>query len=311
MTLQQLEYIVALAEHRQFSMAAAACHVAQPSLSSAVQKLEAELGVRIFDRTAQPLKPTEVGKRILEQAQRILAETRQLSAVVQEHCTELSGELRLGIIPTLAPYLLPLFLKQFSVQYPQVQLHISERTTSVLMTQLGQDQIDVALLATPLGEASLHEEVLFYEEFAAYAPHEPQILRKRFLLTSEIDPDRLVLLEEGHCLRNQVVNLCALRPTDRTLHNVVYEAGSLETLRRLVEVQHGITILPQLALLDLDEEQMQYVRFFHPPSPVREVSLVTRSSYARKRLLEALRQTILAALPSFLKEERPRHILPI
>lgn len=297
MTLQQLEYIVALDTHRQFSAAAAACHVSQPSLSALVQKLEEELGVKIFDRSRQPVVPTELGREIVAQARAVLQEANHLRDLVSDHRENISGDFRLGIIPTLAPYLLPLFLKHFSEKHPLVNLSVSERTTEVLLRQLQLNLLDAAILATPTGESSLSEDPLFQEEFAAYAPREASILKKRYLLAKDIDPNRLVLLEEGHCLRNQVVNLCELQKVQSTLSNVHYEAGSLETLQRLVEAHSGITILPQLALFYLDEEQIQNVRFFHPPAPVREISLVTRRIFSKKKLLEALRAAILENLP--------------
>lgn len=311
MTLQQLEYIVALDAHRQFSAAAAACHVSQPSLSALVQKLEGELGVKIFDRSRQPVNPTDIGREIIAQARAVLQEASHLRELVHDHREHISGDFRLGIIPTLAPYLLPLFLKDFSEKHPLVHLSVSERTTEVLLRLLQQNLLDAAILATPTGEKGLLETPLFQEEFAAYAPHERSILEKRYLLARDIDPDRLVLLEEGHCLRSQVVNLCELRKTRSSLRNVHYEAGSLETLRRLVEAHAGITILPQLALLDLDEEQIQNVRFFQPPAPVREISLVTRRVFSKNKLLGALQDAVLENLPQAVAARKNGNVLAV
>lgn len=311
MTLQQLEYVVALDNHRRFSIAAEECHVAQPSLSAALQKLEDELGVKLFDRSRQPIVPTELGIPFIQQARRVLREAEALRLLVSDHCEALSGEFRLGIIPTLAPYLLPLFLKAFSEKYPDIKLHVHERTTENLLALLKREQLDAVLLATPVEEASFVKDVLFYEEFVAYAPREASILEKRYLLTDDIDPDRLVLLEEGHCMRNQVVNLCALQKAQSGWSNIAYEAGSLETLRRLVENHSGITILPQLAVLDLAEDQMQYVRFFQAPAPVREISLLMHPHFTKRRILEALRECVVGNLPSFLQEEKLRRVLEI
>jgi LysR family hydrogen peroxide-inducible transcriptional activator len=297
MTLQQLEYIVALDTHRQFSAAAAACHVSQPSLSALVQKLEDELGVKIFDRSRQPVAPTELGKEIIAHARLVLQEANHLRELVRDHRENITGDFRLGIIPTLAPYLLPLFLKKFAEKHPLVNLSVSERTTEGLLRMLKENQLDAALLATPTGESGLTEMPLFQEEFAAYAPHEPAVLAKRYLLAKDIDPNRLVLLEEGHCLRKQVINLCQLQKEQSRFRNIHYEAGSLETLRRLVEAHSGITILPQLALLDLDEDQIQNVRFFQPPAPVREISLVTRRIFSKEKMLHALQEVIVENLP--------------
>lgn len=311
MTLQQLEYVVALDNHRRFSAAAEECHVAQPSLSAALQKLEEELGVKLFDRSKQPITPTELGIPFIQQARRVLREAEALRLLVSEYCETLSGEFRLGIIPTLAPYLLPLFLKDFSEKYPEIKLHVHERTTENLLSLLRRERLDAILLATPLDEERLVKDCLFYEEFVAYAPHEASILKKRYLLTEDIDPERLVLLEEGHCMRNQVVNLCALQKAQSGWSNIAYEAGSLETLRRLVENHSGITILPQLAMLDLNEDQMQFVRFFQAPAPVREISLLTTSHFNKRRILAALKESILSNLPAVLREEKMRRVLDI
>ncbi len=312
MTLQQIEYIVALDQHRSFSKAASVCHVSQPSLSAAIAKLEDELGVKIFDRSRQPVIPTDIGQGIILQGRRMLAEAANLLQVVSEHQKKVQGAIRVGVIPTLAPYLLPLFLKDFAGKYPDVSLSIRENTTEQLLDQLHRNEIDAAILATPLNDPGLKEELLFYEDFAAYAPHEPQILNKQYLLSEEIEPDKLLLLEEGHCMRTQIENLCALqRAASHSLQNITYEVGSLETLKRLVENHVGITILPQLALLDLNEEQMQYVRFFQAPAPVREISLVFRQVQAKYRLLSAFKNCILANLPSVLTRDREKRVLGI
>jgi LysR family hydrogen peroxide-inducible transcriptional activator len=191
MTLQQLEYVVALDNHRRFSIAAEECHVAQPSLSAALQKLEDELGVKLFDRSKQPVVPTELGVPFIQQARRVLRETEALRLMVSDHCETQSGEFSLGIIPTLAPYLLPLFLKDFSEKFPEIKLHLHERTTENLLALLKREQLDAILLATPAEEGTFVKDCLFYEEFVAYAPHEASILEKRFLLTEDIDPNRI------------------------------------------------------------------------------------------------------------------------
>jgi LysR family hydrogen peroxide-inducible transcriptional activator len=312
MTLQQIEYIVALDQHRSFLKAAAVCHVSQPSLSAAIAKLEDELGVKIFDRSRQPVIPTDIGQDVILQGRRMLSEAANLLQVVSEHQKKVQGAIRIGVIPTLAPYLLPLFLKDFAEKYPDVSLSIRENTTEQLLDQLHRNEIDAAILATPLNDPGLKEELLFYEDFAVYAPHEPQILNKQYLLSEEIEPDKLLLLEEGHCMRTQIENLCALqRAASHSLQNITYEVGSLETLKRLVENHVGITILPQLALLDLNEEQMQYVRFFQDPAPVREISLVFRQVQAKYRLLTAFKNSILDNLPSFLTRDREKRVLGI
>jgi LysR family transcriptional regulator, hydrogen peroxide-inducible genes activator len=297
MTLQQLEYILAVDTYKQFSTAAEKCFITQPSLSAMIQKLEEELGVKIFDRSKQPILPTEIGREIIAQARLILNESEHLKQIVKDRMETVNGELRLGIIPTLAPYLLPLFLKDFSDKYSDLKLSITELTTENIITQLKKGAIDVGIMATPSKDNQLSEEPIFYEEFVVYAPNEITVLKKQYLLTEDIDAHRLMLLQEGHCMRSQVINLCALQKTQSSLSNITYEAGSLETLKRLVEVHSGITILPHLAVLDMHEDQMQYIRFFKPPAPVREISLVTHRSLAKKRLIAVLKEAIFDNLP--------------
>ncbi len=310
MTLQQLEYIVALDTHRNFSLAAESCFVTQPSLSTMIQKLEDELGVKIFDRSRQPIRVTQIGTNIVAQARKILQETEFLRQIVRDERENLVGELRLGIIPTLAPFILPIFLKSFSEKYTEVKLIISEITTENLIAKLKRDQLDVGIMATPSLDPQLVEDRLFWEEFIVYAPNESNLLEKRFLLTEDLDPSRLVLLEEGHCVRSQIVNLCALQRTASKLRNIEYEASSLDTLRRLVEANEGIAILPELAIQDFDETQMQWVRFFRPPAPMREVSLVRYQTH-KLRLLEALKCEIMEHLPLIVREKQQGKIIPI
>ena len=304
MTLQQLEYIVALDNCRSFSVAAEICHVTQPSLSLMVQKLEAELGIKLFDRSKQPITPTEIGERIIAQARQILHESQKLHQLAQDQFAKLNGELRISIIPTLSPYLIPLFIRAFTESHPEVQLHISEQPTAVIMQQLKKDVIDIGIMATPLNDEKLVEIPLFMEEFFVYAPHETSILQKQYLLAGDIEPNRLLLLEEGHCIRTQVINLCALQKVQSAVSNFTYETGSLETLRRIVEKNGGMTILPELALLDLNEERMQFVRFFKEPAPAREISLVVHRTNSRPRMQAALKKIIVDNLPTQLLGKR-------
>lgn len=311
MTLQQLEYILAVDTFKRFSTAAEKCFVTQPSLSAMILKLEDELGVKIFDRSKQPILPTEIGAEIIAQARLILHESEHLKQLVKDRMETVSGELRLGIIPTLAPYLLPLFLKDFSDKYSHLKLSVTELTTEHIIAYLKKGLIDVGIMATPSKDNQLFEDPVFYEEFVAYAPNENAMLKKQYLLAEDIDADRLMLLQEGHCMRAQVINLCALQKTQSSLRNITYEAGSLETLKRLVETHSGITILPHLAVLDMNEDQMQFIRFFKPPAPVREISLVTHRSLAKKRLISALKEAIYENLPHPIKKIRKKRVLDI
>ncbi|MBX2899054.1 MAG: LysR family transcriptional regulator [Cyclobacteriaceae bacterium] len=297
MNLQQLEYIVAVDTWRHFSTAAEKCHVTQPTLSMMIQKLEQELDVKIFDRTRQPVVTTNIGKKIVEQARVILLQAEGLKKIVVEQKGEIAGELRVGIIPTLAPYLLPLFLHNFLLKYQNLKLKIAELTTTQIVQELEAQRLDAGILATPLHVPSLKELPLFYEQFVVYASQQEKVMKKKYLLADDIDVNRLWLLEEGHCLRSQVVNLCELKRKETQLQNLDYEAGSIETLKKMVDSNQGITILPELALRDLTKAQQKNLRYFKPPAPVREISIVTYRYFVKYNLIEALRKEILACIP--------------
>lgn len=300
MNLQQLEYIVAVDSCRHFVQAADKCCITQATLSMMIKKLEEELGVLIFDRSKQPVLPTEIGKTIIEQAKVVLKETFLLKQIAQEADNEVKGELSIGIIPTLAPYLLPLFLTKFLEKYPLLKIKIVETNTANIVAQLSKNLLDVGILATPLGIDSMQETVLFYENFKVFVSDKEKSLKKQYLIPEEIDLNRLWLLEEGHCLRAQVMNLCELQKKQARLHHLEYEAGSIESLLKIVEMNEGITIIPELAAISLDKTRQKQVRTFKPPAPVREISLVTYRHFIKKRLFETLQVEILMAVKPLL-----------
>lgn len=311
MTFVQLEYIVAVDTYRHFAMAAGHCFVTQPTLSMQVQKLEEELGLKIFDRSKQPVIPTEAGKEVIDQARKILAEKGTIQEIVQSRKGLLTGELRIGIIPTLAPYLLPLFVQGFTAKYPQIKLIVNELTTELVVARLREGRIDVGILVTPLQENGIREHVLFYEELLVYVSRKNAAYKKTYMLTQDIDPNKLWLLEEGHCFRSQIVKLCELRKASKEGSHFDYEAGSLETLRRMVELNDGITILPELAAMDLSSKQMQLVRHFRRPAPMREVSLIVHRDFVKQRLVEALKQAIIQSVPEKLRQNKNLNVVPI
>ena len=311
MTIVQLEYIIALDIHRHFGRAAEHCFVTQPSLSIQIQKLEDELGVKIFDRAKQPVLPTEPGLQLIKQARKILNECAAFNEMVDSKKNILTGELKIGVIPTLAPYLLPLFIQEFAKQNPLVKLIITELTTEVLVARLTEGRIDVGLLVTPLNDKGLKEDILFYEEMVAYISQKNIAYQKEYVLASDIDPEKLWLLEEGHGFRGQIMNLCELRRSSKEGSHFEYEAGSLETLRRMAEVNEGITILPELATFDLTPEQSKNVRHFLSPRPMREVSLITHRDFVKKRLVEALKISIIHSLPEKVKNNLKENVVPI
>ncbi|MEO9100331.1 MAG: hydrogen peroxide-inducible genes activator [Ginsengibacter sp.] len=311
MNIQQLEYIIAVDAHRHFVKAAEKCYVTQATLSMMIKKLEEELHIKIFDRSRQPVVPTEIGKKIISQAKIILQESKRLGEIVEEEQGELKGELKIGIIPTLAPYLLPLFMNSFLKKYPSVKMKISELTTDQIIHKLEQHDLDAGLLSIPLNQPSLREETLFYEQFVVYASSEQKILKKKYVLAKDIDINRLCLLEEGHCLRLQVFNLCELRNKEKEFRQLDFETGSIETLKRIVEVNHGITILPKLALKVMTAAQKQNVRFFKDPVPVREVGLVTYRYFVKEKLIQGLREEILNHIPSDMKSLSKKEVINI
>ena len=253
-----------------------------------------------------------IGQTVVDQARMILGEAGNLKKLVAQQKGAISGDLRIGIIPTLAPYLLPLFLSRFLKDYPLLKLKISELTTDEIVAKLNGQQLDVGILATPLKIPSIQELPLFYEQFVVYASqNEKKIMKKKYLLADDIDVNRLWLLEEGHCLRSQVVNLCELKRKETLLQNLDYEAGSIETLRKMVDMNSGITILPELALRDLTKLQLENIRYFKSPAPVREISIVTYRYFVKSHLIEALKKEILKAVPKEMLESTRRTITQI
>jgi LysR family transcriptional regulator, hydrogen peroxide-inducible genes activator len=311
MTFVQLEYIIAVDTWRHFALAASHCFVTQPTLSMQIHKLEEELDVKLFDRSKQPVVPTETGAEIIEQARKILAERSLLLENLQHKKGILTGELRIGIIPTLAPYLLPLFIQPFTKKYPGVKLIVNEMMTELIISRLREGKIDAGILVTPLQEAGIKEYVLFYEEMMAYVSKKNSVYEKTYLLPQDIDPNKLWLLEEGHCFRSQIVNLCELRKISKEGTHFDYEAGSIETLRRMVELNDGITIIPELATLDMPMRQTQLIRHFRKPAPMREVSLVIHRNYVKKKLIDVLKEEILLTVPEKIRKNKSHNTVPV
>jgi LysR family hydrogen peroxide-inducible transcriptional activator len=307
MTLVQLEYIVALDNHRHFAGAAEKCFVAQPTLSMQIQKLEEELGVKIFDRTKQPVIPTEIGAGIIAQARNTLREAGMIKQLINDQQDALVGELRIGIIPTLAPYLLPPLFKAMRDKYPRVSLVIKESITEEVILELKHNRLDCAVVVTPLNDASIKEEVLFYEELFVYVSKKNSLSSKKYVLASDIDPSQLWLLEEGHCFRSQVLNLCELR--NKSDFHFKYETGNIDTLKRMVDKTDGITILPELAVMEFTKAQLQLVKRLKQPSPAREVSLITHRNHIKTRLIKTLREEILHIVPAVMHKLQQKKVV--
>lgn len=309
MTLTQLEYIVALDTHRHFVLASEKCFVTQPTLSMQVQKLEEELGVKIFDRTKQPVMPTAMGERIIAQARLVLREAGRIQQLIDEEKDVMTGELRVGIIPTLAPYLLPPLFKQMREKYPQLNLIIRETITEEIVHELKQNRLDCGLVVTPLKDAAIKESVLFYEELFVYVSRKNALYDKRYVLPSEIDPEKLWLLEEGHCFRSQILNLCELRRSKDD--HFRYETGNIETLKRMVDKSDGLTILPELAVMEFNKNQLKLVKQIKEPRPAREVSLVTHRDHLKTKLIETLKAEVLQIVPAPMQQLKNKKVVEI
>lgn len=293
MTLQQLEYIVALDTHRHFVTAAEHCFVTQPTLTLQIKKLENEMDTIIFDRSKQPIVPTEAGEIIINKARQILREANQLKSMVNEEKDSVSGTFRIGVIPTVAPYLVPRFLNDFVANNPKTKLIIREIESAQIIQELNNDTIDIGLLATPLEESSLKEIPLFNEPFLLYTSMYHPYYKKNEFELSEISEKGLLLLTEGHCLRNQVLNICEKR--NSKTNNFSYESGSIETLKNLVKHNMGYTLVPELSVIDQMSDQR--IKRFKAPEPVREISLVVHKSFNKDLILENLRDSILKDIP--------------
>lgn len=310
MTLVQLEYIVAVDTYRSFVSAAEKCFVTQPTLSMQVQKLEEFLNVKLFDRSKQPIVPTEIGSQIIAQARVVLQENYKIKEIITSQQQDVVGELKIGIIPTIAPYLLPNVIAAMLEKYPELKLLIWEYTTEDIIHHLKTGVIDCGILATPLVDPNLSEVPLYYETFVSYISKNSKLYKKKTLDANDLQDENIWLLNEGHCMRSQVLNICRSTKNNR-LQSLAYNTGSVETLIRMVDINDGATLLPELALSDLSTKQLNKVRYFKTPEPVREISLVTNKNFIKKRMLSALREEILAFIPKTMKQRKKKEVIGI
>ena len=300
MTLQQLEYVLALDKTRHFVRAAELCGVTQPTLSAMIQKLEDEMDCKIFDRSRQPIEPTEIGKQIIQQAQVIVYQVNQLKESIRSEKESISGTLNLAIIPTIAPYLLPQFIAAFSKSYPNIALKVSELHTDTIIEKLRIAEIDMAILSTPLQDPKILEVPMYYEKFVAYISPMEAIYERTELSANDMPLDKLWVLEEGHCLRNQVFNFC----NKKQLHNTIYEAGSIDTLVKIVDVNGGYTIIPELHIELLSEKQKLNLREIVNPEATREISVVIRHDFVREGMLNAVAECVKQIIPAHMLDAR-------
>lgn len=296
MTLTQLSYIVAVDKHKNFGVAAQNCHVTQPTLSMQIQKLEEQIGLILFDRSEQPIKTTKIGEILVKQAKAILRESAKFDELVVEDKDETRGEIRIGVIPTLAPYLIPLFLKNFMNRNPNLKVIIEELQTAQILKKIDDAELDMGLLVTPIEHDGLMASPLFYEPFLAYVSESSALAKASKIEQKELNSNDLWLLTDGHCFREQSLLICRNRKktTDQNKH-LLFESGSLETLKKMVDQEHGFTLLPWLATLDVKNPKR--LKEFVSPAPSREVSLVHNHFFRKEKIKQSLIDAIQVSLP--------------
>ena len=293
MTITQLEYVLAVAEHKNFTRAAESCHVTQPTLSMQIQKLEIELDTLIFDRTKKPLRLTDIGVKIIEQAKNIVNEAKRMQDIVDLGKGFIGGEFNLGIIPTIMPTLLPMFLQNFTKRHPQVKLQIHELNTEKIIQQIKDGNLDAGIAATPLEEEGIRERILYFEPFVGYIPAKFPLHQQGKIRPENLDISQILLLEDGHCFSDGVLNLCSASRKMNT-DNFQLQSGSFETLIKLADKGMGITLLPYLHTLTLPHKEN--LRYFEDPSPAREVSLIFSDNELKQQITDALHKVIMGVV---------------
>lgn len=310
MTITQLKYVLAVAEYQNFTKAAENTFVTQPTLSMQIQKLEEELDILIFDRGKKPIELTSVGKKIVEQAKNIVNESERMKDVVDQEKGFIGGEFKLGIIPTIMPTLLPMFLRNFNNKYPKVHLKIEELTTSDIITKINDGHLDAAIVATPLNQEKINERVLYFEPFVGYVPENHRLFSKKKLESEDLNLNDILLLEDGHCFREGVINIC--KSFKKSVDDKFQlESGSFETLVKLSNEGLGMTLLPYLHTLDIPEGQKKFLKYFKEPSPAREVSIIFMKSELRIQIVNALYDVISGVIRGAITFQNIKVIKPI
>jgi LysR family transcriptional regulator, hydrogen peroxide-inducible genes activator len=303
MTLTQLSYIVAVDDHRHFATAAEKIYVTQPTLSMQIHKLEEQLGVKIFDRSKTPVTPTHIGEQIIKEARQILKQAKLIEDIARTSDGELKGKFRIGVIPTIAPYLIPLFLHSFVEKYPDVELIFEEMLTRDVLQGLSDDTLDVGIIATATDQSFIYEEGLFNEPFVGYLSLDHPLVAKSKLTLDDLDSQSIWLLNEGHCLRDQTMKLCK-KENKNSKKPIQFESGNLETLKKLVEKNFGMTLMPCMAIRDFDNTcSNAVIKEFSDPIPSRKVRLVYGRKYLKQNMIIALKDVILENLPDELRLE--------
>lgn len=291
MTITQLKYVLAVAEYRNFTTASEHCFVTQPTLSMQIHKLEDELDIQIFNRNKKPIEVTQVGKKIVAQAKIIVNESSRITDIVQQEKGYIGGEFKLGIIPTIMPSLLPLFIKSFNQKYPEVELIINELTTEEIIQKLKDGHLDAAIAATPLKESMLKEAPIYYEPFVGLLNKEHRLINQKKLTPEDLNADDLLLLEDGHCFKESVLNICkSLSAKEERKFSL--QSGSFDTLIKLTKEGLGMTLLPYLHSMDLSEKDQELIREFENPHPAREVSIIYHKAGLKLQIINVLKEEI-------------------
>lgn len=310
MTLTQLQYLISVDNHRHFARAAEASFVTQPTLSMQIQKLEEELGVLLFDRSKHPVKPTAIGIKIIEQARIVLNESHRINEILQESKNQMEGPFKLGVLPTISPSLVPRFIRKFHEKFPKIQLQIQELRTDKIVELLRIDELDAAIIATPLDEKGIIENPMYYEPFMGFIPENHRLFKESFITNSELDVDDILLLNEGHCFRDSILNICnkklksGKKPVD-------LESGNFETLIKLSKKGFGMTLIPYLHAIDLAAEDQKYVKAIADPKPSREISMIYTRAELKIKIIQELKSIIQSSIPEKLLSKDNEVVSPL
>ena len=310
MTITQLSYVLAVAENQNFTKAAEKCFVTQPTLSMQIQKLEDQLDILIFDRSKKPIELTDVGRKIVTQARNIVNESYRIQDIVDQQKGFIGGEFKLGIIPTVMPTLLPMFLKNFIKKHPKVKLKIEELTTEEIIERIKDGHLDAAIAATPLEDENIKERVLYFEPFVSYIPKGHRLHSNKKIDVSDLDINDMLLLEDGHCFRDGVINLCKIFKNHED-DKFQLESGSIETLIKLSNEGLGMTLLPYLHTLDINDKEKKNLHYFNEPSPAREVSIIYHKSELKMQIIEALQDVISGIIRGAIAFQNVKIISPL
>ena len=310
MTIIQLQYTIAVAKYGNFTVAANKSNVTQPTLSMQVQKLEEELGISIFNRNTKPIKTTTIGQKIIDQAKIIIQESNKMDTLIDNQKGVVQGEFKLGIVPTVMPTLLPLFLNNFLKKFPKVSLKIEELNTRNFIDQICEEKIDAAIGATPLNNSKLLENPLYYEPFVAYVPNNHNLHKIETIEINDLENNKMLILEDGHCFRDQMINLCWSKDKSKANYNFDIKSGSFETMINLAEEGLGMTLLPYLHTLSLSKDKQKNLKFFNNPAPAREISLIYSKSKLKLPIIYSLNKVISGIIKGKIMFENVKIVSP-